>query len=282
MKLLMRRLGLLRAGSGIALVLVVGCAFWSVSAAEAPPAAGKVDYNFHIRPILSDRCYACHGPDEKKRKAELRLDTADGARQAGVIVPGKPEQSELIQRITASDSRRMPPPKSKLNLTAEEIAVIRHWIAEGAEYKPHWAFLPVPDPVDVPQVTETLWPASPLDRFILARLEREGLKPSPPASKEDWIRRATFNLTGLPPTLSDVDSFLADSSPLAFERVVDRLLASPRFGERMAMEWLDVARYADSFGYQADGDGGFRHAYLRGLVDHHQVEPLQVLLLLEA
>src|SRR5262249_44186808 len=222
------------------------------------PARGKVDYNFHIRPILGDRCFVCHGPDEKKRKAGMRLDTRDGALAAGVIVPGKPDESELIQRISATDGQRMPPRKSNLSLNRDEIELIRRWVAEGAEYKPHWAFLPLPDTVPVPPVSDRRWPASAIDQFVLARLDREGLKPSPPAPREDWIRRVTFDLTGLPPTLEEVDAFLADRSPQAFEKVVDRLLASPCFGERMAMEWLDLAPYPDSVGYQADADHHLR------------------------
>jgi hypothetical protein len=220
---------------------------------RAPP-AGKVDYNFQVRPLLADRCFLCHGPDEKKRKAKLRLDLPEIAFARKAIVPGKPEQSLVIERITADDDTRMPPAKSNLTLSQDEIALLRRWIAEGAEYKPHWAFLPLPDAVPLPAVADRAWPNAGLDHFILARLEREGLRPSPAATKEDWIRRATFDLTGLPPTPAEVDAFLADGSPRAFEKVADRLLASPRFGERLAMEWLDVARFADSFGYQADGD----------------------------
>ncbi|HJT79286.1 MAG TPA: DUF1553 domain-containing protein, partial [Gemmataceae bacterium] len=206
------------------------------------------------RPILADRCFLCHGHDEKARKAKLRLDVAEVAYARHAIVPGKPEESLVIERITAEGGRRMPPPKSHLSLSKDEIDLIRRWIAQGAEYKPHWAFIPLPDAVPVPPVADAKWPANPIDHFVLARLEREGLRPSPPASKEDWIRRASFDLTGLPPAPADVDIFLADTSPKAYEHAADRLLASPHFGERMAMDWLDVARYADSFGYQADGD----------------------------
>ncbi len=222
--------------------------------APASPPAGKVDYNFQVRPLLADRCFVCHGPDEKKRKAKLRLDLPEVAFARRAIVPGKPDESAVIERITADDDMRMPPAKSNLSLSKDEIALLRRWIAEGAEYKPHWAFLPLPDTVPLPTVADRAWPAVGLDHFILARLEREGLRPSPPAAREDWIRRASFDLTGLPPTLAEVDAFLADGSPRAFEKVADRLLASPRFGERLAMDWLDVARFADSFGYQADGD----------------------------
>jgi hypothetical protein len=224
-------------------------------AAAAPPAAARVDYNFQVRPLLADRCFVCHGPDEKKRKAKLRLDDPKVAFARRALVPGKPDESAVIQRITADDpAELMPPAKSHLSLSREEIDLLRRWVAEGAEYKPHWAFLPLPDRVAVPAVADARWAAGPFDRFILARLEREGLKPSPAASKEDWIRRATFDLTGLPPTPAEVDAFLADDSPAAFAKVAERLLASPRFGERLALDWLDAARYADSFGYQADGD----------------------------
>jgi mono/diheme cytochrome c family protein len=234
-------------------LLAAAGALWLASSATAAPPAAKVDYNFQVRPLLADRCFTCHGPDEKKRKAKLRLD--DPAVGRRVLVPGKPDESKLIRRITAADAaERMPPAKSNLTLSKDEIALLRRWVAEGAEYKPHWAFLPLPDAVPVPAVADAAWPAGPLDRFTLARLEREGLKPSPAAAKEDWIRRATFDLTGLPPTPAEVDAFLADPSPAAFAKVADRLLASPRFGERLAMDWLDAARYADSFGYQADGD----------------------------
>jgi hypothetical protein len=220
------------------------------------PAPAKLDYNFAVRPILSDRCLVCHGPDERSRKADLRLDRKESALGSGAVVPGKPEESELIRRITlpAGDTEHMPPAKTNLTLSIDEVSTLRRWVAEGAEYKPHWAWLPVPKTVGVPDVSDPEWPAGPLDRFVLARLDREGLRPLAPASKEEWLRRVTFDLTGLPPTPADTDAFLADTSARSFEAVVDRLLASPHFGERMALEWLDVARYADSFGYQADGD----------------------------
>ncbi len=237
-------------------VPAVALLLWAAAAVPviaAPPE--KVDYNFQIRPLLADRCFPCHGPDEKKRKAKLRLDLSEVAIARKAVVPGKPGDSGVISRITATDpGERMPPSKSNLALSADEIALIRRWIAEGAEYKPHWAFLPLPDRVPVPAVTDSKWPAGPLDRFVLARLEREGLRPSPAASKEDWIRRVSFDLTGLPPAPADVDAFIADDSSRAFDRVVDRLLASPHYGERLAQEWLDAARYADSFGYQSDAD----------------------------
>lgn len=216
--------------------------------------AGKLDYNYHIRPILADRCFVCHGPDEKNRKAKLRLDSSDEVVARGIIVPGKPDESLLVERITADAAERMPPEKSGLVLTATEIELLKRWIAEGAEYRPHWAFVPLPRAVPVPGVSDRHWPKGVVDRFVLARLERDGMKPSAAATREDWLRRVTFDLTGLPPTIDEIDSFCEDRSPDAFEKVVDRLLASPRYGERLALEWLDVARYADSFGYQADGD----------------------------
>jgi hypothetical protein len=234
------------------LALICSVSFPFCASAD-PPIAQKLDYNFDIRPILADRCFVCHGPDKRNRKADLRLDLAESAFETA-IVPGKPAESELIRRITATDHTHMPPPKSNLSLTKSEIERLRRWIAEGAEYKKHWAFLPLPAQVAVPAASNPAWPHGSLDHFILARLDKEGLAPSSPASKEDWIRRVTFDLTGLPPTPAEVDAFRADSSPRAYENVVDRLLAAPAFGERMALEWLDVARYADSFGYQADGD----------------------------
>lgn len=224
-------------------------------APAGPDGADRVDYNFEIRPLLADRCLVCHGPDQNKRKARLRLDLPESAFAKGVIVPGKPEASPVVQRITAADShKRMPPAKSNLSLSRDETALIRRWIAEGAEYKPHWAFQPLAEIVAVPAVADSHWPAGPLDRFVLARLERSRLSPAAPAPKEVWLRRVTFDLTGLPPTPAEADDFIADTTPEAFEKVVERLLASPRFGERLALEWLDVARYADSFGYHTDSD----------------------------
>jgi len=232
----------------IAIILI------AASSMRAAPPLSKVDYNFHVRPILSDRCFLCHGPDERARKAGLRLDLRESAIAKGAVVPGKPAASKMIAKITAPGDERMPPPRSNLHLNSEEIEILRRWIAEGAEYKPHWSFQALPDAIALPDVKDGRWSASPLDRFVLARFEQEGLRPSAPASREDWLRRVTFDLTGLPPTPAEVDAFLADRSDAAHAKVVDRLLKSPRFGERLTMEWLDVARYADSFGYQADGD----------------------------
>lgn len=224
---------------------------------DAP--AAPVDFNFQIRPLLADRCFPCHGPDAKSRKAKLRLDVREGALgtdKSGkpIIKPGNPAASEVVRRIFTSDpDDHMPPPESKLSLTSAEQELIRTWIAQGAEFKQHWAFLPV-ESVTVPEVTDRRWTRNEIDAFVLSRLEREGLKPAPEASRETLIRRLSFDLTGLPPTLAEIDAFLADTSPDAYEKVVDRLLASPHYGEWMAVEWMDLARFADTFGYQADVD----------------------------
>ena len=214
-----------------------------------------VDFTTQIRPLLSDRCFRCHGPDAGKRKRELRLDLPAGTFKTlddgwAVVKPGRPEQSELVRRIYAEDDDLMPPPESNLSLSDAEKALLRRWVQEGADYRPHWAFQPVrsrPYPSPAAGVS-----TNPIDGFIATRLAAAGLRPSPAASRETFIRRAALTLTGLPPTPDDIDGFLADGSPTAFERVVDRYLASPAYGERMAMDWLDLARYADTYGYQAD------------------------------
>lgn len=220
------------------------------------PAKPKVSFNHQIRPLLSDRCYTCHGPDERTRKGGLRLDLREAALEAGAFVPGKPEESELVVRLHATDKKLMPPAKTNLTLTPEEKKVLAQWIAEGAVYEPHWAFM-APVPHKPPTVPSLAWTKGPIDAFILERLEREGLKPSPSATMEMWLRRVSFDLTGLPPTPAEIEAFLKDSSPQAKEKQVDRLLASKGFGERMALPWLDMARYADSYGYQADADTDF-------------------------
>jgi mono/diheme cytochrome c family protein len=220
-------------------------------------AEGKVDFDRDIRPILSDNCFACHGPDANQRKARLRLDTREGAlgelkSGAHAIVPGKTDDSVLLDRITEEDpSLRMPPKKSGKHLTAVQIALIRRWIAEGAAYSTHWAFVP-PVRKHLPPVKNAAWPRNPIDRFILARLERAGLQPTAEADRTTLIRRVTLDLTGLPPTPAEVDAFLADPSPNAYEKVVDRLLRSPRYGEHMARFWLDAARYGDTHGLHLD------------------------------
>lgn len=217
----------------------------------------KVDYNFHVKPILSDRCFACHGPDEAKRGADLRLDTEEGMfaklEHGGyAIVAGNPHRSQLIDRIHHADPEiQMPPPESNLTLTDYEKAVLEKWIVQGAEFKPHWSFI-VPQKADLPTTQNTSWTSNEIDHFILSTIEKEGLAPAKMASKEALIRRATFDLTGLPPTLEEIDNFLNDDTENAFEKVVDRLLASEKYGERMATDWLAVARYGDTHGYEAD------------------------------
>jgi mono/diheme cytochrome c family protein len=217
-----------------------------------------VDYNRDIRPILADNCYTCHGPDAKQRKARLRLDTEEGAlaelRHGRAIVPGKSAESRLIARITAADPEdRMPPATSGKKLAPEQIELLRRWIDEGAVWQGHWAFVPPVRP-ELPAVRHEGFVRNPIDRFILARLEQEGLRPSPPADRSILIRRLTFDLTGLPPSPAEVDAFLADLAPGAYERLVKRLLDSPRYGEHMARYWLDVARYGDTHGLHLDNE----------------------------
>jgi hypothetical protein len=219
----------------------------------------RIDYNWQIKPILSDRCFFCHGPDDQTRHADLRLDTPEGlfaaleySEASHVVLPGKPEESELFLRVSSqSDGHRMPPSESKLSLTGDEIELLRRWIEQGAVWKEHWSLLP-PAKGPLPEVQDDGWVGNEIDHFVLNRLQREGLQPAAEVDRERLIRRVTLDLTGLPPTLSEIDRFLADDSPDAYERLVDRLLASERFGERMAVDWLDAARYADTFGYQAD------------------------------
>ncbi len=212
-----------------------------------------LDFNRDVRPILSDNCFTCHGPDEAARKARLRFDTKDGAfAKTGVIVAGKASESRLYKRIVSTNPDAvMPPPSTGHKLTPPQIETIKRWIDDGANWTEHWAFI-APKRPEVPNVKDSAWVRNPIDNFILARLEKEGLKPSPEADKTTLIRRVTLDLTGLPPTPKEVDDFLADKSPNAYEKLVDRLLASPHYGERFAMYWLDIARYADTHGYHID------------------------------
>ncbi|MEY4931567.1 MAG: hypothetical protein RI909_2291, partial [Bacteroidota bacterium] len=220
----------------------------------------SVDYNIHIRPILSDRCFKCHGPDANQRKANLRLDTREGAlaalkdnANAHAIVPGDANQSEVFLRIASMDTAiQMPPPNSNLSLTKNEIDLIKKWIEQGAKYKPHWAFIP-PVQTDLPDIDATEWPSNEIDHFILARIEASGFEPNEAADRERLLKRASLDITGLPPSIEMQNRFLADQSENAYEKMVDELLAQPQFGERMAVYWMDVARYADSHGYQDDG-----------------------------
>jgi hypothetical protein len=248
---------------GLAMVATLAVAVWQYnrpanSLAETVP--DVVDYNFHIRPIFSDRCFKCHGPDANHREANLRLDTEEGlyaaltdAPDEHVIVPGKPDHSELYRRLIETDtSLVMPPANSNLAVSEYEIRLIRKWIDQGAKYQRHWAFIK-PQPREVPDVDNEAWPVNEIDRFVLATLDERGLEPAAEADKERLLRRVSFDLTGLPPTLEEQQQFLQDNSPQAYEKVVDALLSSRHYGERMAVPWLDVARYADSHGYQDDG-----------------------------
>jgi hypothetical protein len=226
---------------------------------DRPGPASKTapDFNRDVRPILSGKCFACHGPDPKRRKAKLRLDTPEGTFGAAAsgeraVVPGKLDESELYRRITSDDdAERMPPADSGKSLTPAEVATLKSWIEQGAPYRRHWAFVPPARP-QVPAVREPAWCRNPIDAFILARLEREGLRPSPEADKVALLRRLSLDLIGLPPTIAEVDAFLADASPDAYRRQVERLLDSPHYGERWGRIWLDAARYADSDGFEKD------------------------------
>jgi hypothetical protein len=231
---------------------------FSVLPAQGEPLPAKVEFNRDIRPILSDMCFQCHGPDRSKRRADLRLDLEENAfadRGGGsVLVPGRPDQSVLYQRISAAEpARRMPPVKSGARLSANQIDLVRRWIEQGAALQKHWSLLP-PQRCPPPVVKDRAWVRNPVDAFILARLERDGLTPAPEASRSTLLRRVSLDLTGLPPTPAEADAFLADAAPDAYEKVVDRLLGSPRYGERLAIRWLDAARYADTNGYQNDGE----------------------------
>ncbi|WP_242116979.1 PSD1 and planctomycete cytochrome C domain-containing protein [Aestuariivivens sediminicola] len=218
-----------------------------------------IDYIFHVKPILSDRCYLCHGPDEGTREAGLRLDTKEGAYAAigehldrYAIVPGDIEASRLVYKINTQDPEQvMPPPSSNLSLSEYEKQILTKWIEQGAVWKDHWSFIP-PEKKDLPNVSDTNWPSNGIDYFILKKLEEQGLQPSEKASKEKLIRKVYFDITGLPPTLKDIDAFLSDPDENAYEKVVDKLLGSKAYGERMASNWLDIARYADTHGYQDD------------------------------
>ena len=242
--------------SASALALLVGPLLFASPA--TPP--GPIDFNREVRPILSDKCYHCHGPDEENRKGRLRLDTREGATRTREgftpIVPGKSAESEILLRITSSDEEEMmPPPEAKLGrLTPGEVTVLQRWIDEGAHYQSHWSFVPPQvEASSLPQATPTLPPdLSPIDRWVAASLARRQLHLQPEADRRTLMRRLTLDLNGLPPTPAEVAAFVADTSPDAVARLVDRLLASPRYGERMAADWLDVARYADSYGFQID------------------------------
>ncbi|MGH7972512.1 MAG: DUF1549 domain-containing protein, partial [Limisphaerales bacterium] len=225
----------------------------SISAHGAAGSSGKmVEFNKDVRPIITENCFACHGPDKNQRKAKLRLDMRDVAVERGAIVPGKPDKSELIRRIFTEDpDDHMPPLKTHKVLSAEQKEVLRKWIASGAEYEPHWAYTRIKRSPE-PEVKNAAWIRNPIDAFILHDLEAKGFEPSREAAKPALLRRVSLDLIGLPPTPEELRNFLADTSPHAYERQVDRLLASPHFGERMAVPWLDVVRFADTVGYHGD------------------------------
>jgi hypothetical protein len=232
----------------IQFLAAVGCLIgWSGGHVRA----NDPDFTREVRPILARYCFKCHGPDERYRKARLRLDEEKSAHKS-VIVPGRAQESELVQRIFSADADTvMPPPSTKTALSKEQKELIKRWIAAGGKYQQHWAFVP-PRQASPPPTKTPTWPANTIDDFILARLESEGLKRSPPADRYTLIRRLSLDLIGLPPTPDEVDAFLRDTSPKTYENLVDRLLTSPHYGERWARRWLDLARYADTNGYEKD------------------------------
>ncbi|PSL27190.1 PSD1 and planctomycete cytochrome C domain-containing protein [Dyadobacter jiangsuensis] len=244
--------------SGAVAFLAVSC-FKKNGVLQSQSGSEAVSYNFDIRPILSDKCFACHGPDSKKREAGLRLDIAESAYaklkdgKGVAIFPGKPEQSEVYRRITSPDpSYQMPTPESHLGLLNEgEIGLVKKWIEEGAKYERHWAFTTPVLPA-VPEVSKEDWPKNEIDNFVLRKMEGAGLAPNDEAAKSHLLKRVALDLTGLPPTVEMQKQFEADNSDKAYEKIVDQLLAQKTYGEKMAVHWLDVARYADSYGYQDD------------------------------
>jgi hypothetical protein len=243
------------------IVLVIGmvaCVNQQNGTGEKLP--DKVSYNFHIRPIFSDKCFKCHGPDQNKREAGLRLDDPKAAfaplqetKGAFALVKGQPDSSEVFRRISSSDtSYIMPTPDSHLGaLSPYEVALVKKWIEQGAEYEPLWSFVP-PVKASLPKIEDAKWPRNEIDYFISEKLEEKGLTHSPEADKERLLRRICLDLTGLPPTEDRMNRFLADQSPNAYEKMVEELLNTPQYGEKMAIHWLDVGRYADSYGYQDD------------------------------
>jgi Protein of unknown function (DUF1553)/Protein of unknown function (DUF1549)/Planctomycete cytochrome C len=249
-------------GGIFAFFVGVSLIFWIFPSktGEVASIPDKIDFNYHIRPILSDRCFKCHGPDANARKANLRLDLEEGAYAAlkddpanHVIVKGDPLKSALYLRISSTDTAEiMPPPSSNLLLSPQEIKLIEKWIKQGAPYKKHWAFIP-PESPDLPDVKDEKWVRNEIDRFILHKMETLGLSPNKEAEKETLLRRLSIDLTGLPPDIDLQDKFISDNSEKAIDSLIDRLMSSPHYGEKMAIPWLDLARYADSHGYQDDG-----------------------------
>src|SRR5437763_2926749 len=235
---------LLRSVANLVILLVVGAV--PVRAAE------KLQYNRDIRPILAENCFPCHGPDSAARKAELRLDLRDQAIKAAAITPGSPDESGLVERVFATEPGLiMPPRKARKTLTASQKETLKRWVAEGAEYQPHWSFIAPKRPA-LPAVKNTSWVRTPVDRFILAELEKHGLTPAPEADRRTLARRLSLDLIGLPPAPADVEAFVNDRAPDAYEKYVDKLLASPHWGEHRGRYWLDAARYADSHGIHFD------------------------------
>src|SRR5262245_30880336 len=221
----------------------------ALAAAGTAVADSKVNFDRDVRPILSDNCFFCHGPDDKARKADLRLDKPDGIQS--VVDSKNPAESEIIRRITTADKNdHMPPARSGKALTAAQVETVKKWVLQGAEYQGHWAFV-APKRPGVPTAGEG-WAKNAIDQFIAERLAKEGLRPAAEADRATLIRRVTFDLTGLPPTPKEVNDFVNDQSPDAYRKVVERLLNSIRYGERMALDWMDAARYADTNGYHID------------------------------
>ncbi len=241
-------------------LLIIGLLHYACQREADIASPAVVDFNQHIRPILSDKCFACHGPDANKRESGLRFDTKEGIFAAlkdspgqYAIVPGDVEQSALWHRIHSDDPiEQMPPPESNLVLSEEEKEMLGKWIKSGASYQDHWAFI-APTQAAIPVIAKKNWAHNPIDHFTYQRMAQHGLKPNPEATKMQLLKRLCFDLTGLLPSIDMQEAFLADNSPDAYEKVVDQLLASPHYGERMAIHWLDVARYSDSHGYQDDG-----------------------------
>ena len=233
---------------------------WNCAPKDAPDISleegNQISYNFHIRPILSDKCFACHGPDANKREADLRLDTEEGAFSAlkespgkFALVSGKPLESEIYHRITTSDpGALMPPPESNLSLTSEEIDLIKRWIEQGAKYEPHWAFMKV----EKPSVTKSDWGSSEIDAFVYAKIKAKGLKPNPEAGSYELIKRASLDLTGLPPSPEILDKYAGFQGPNTYDKLLEELMSLPSYGEKLAILWLDISRYSDSYGYQDD------------------------------
>ncbi|MDA0814465.1 MAG: DUF1549 domain-containing protein, partial [Verrucomicrobia bacterium] len=217
-------------------------------------AAETVSFNRDIRPILAENCFYCHGQDGNKRKADLRLDVGEAVTQSGIIVPGEASKSALSEHVYSKDpDKLMPPSDSNRRLSEEQKELLTRWIDEGAKYESHWAFVPPTQPA-APAVNAVAWVKNPIDRFVMAKLEEVGVSPSPEADRAKLIKRLSIDLTGLPPTPEDVQAFISDRDEMAYEHLVDRLLDSRHYGERMALPWLDAARYADSNGFQQDGD----------------------------